>query len=220
MDWTRRSAGNASARQIPRLVTVILAVAGAVVLALADAGCGHVASNNIAASGNSGSSCATQGVGGDTLPPPCAAPAGTHTGGTNGSAGPALGSTSSQPVAALPPPTPKKGIANPEAPTAAQPTTVGPAGSATSSTVPSPQVTGISPASGNSAGGDSVTITGSGFTDATAVDFGGIGAVMQVNSDTQIIATSPPGSGIVDVTVVAPGGMSATSPADLFSYQG
>ena len=93
--------------------------------------------------------------------------------------------------------------------------TLTPAGAAQS-----PQVTGISPASGNSAGGDSVTITGSGFTDATAVDFGGIGAVMQVNSDTQIIATSPPGSGIVDVTVVAPGGMSATSPADLFSYQG
>jgi hypothetical protein len=81
-------------------------------------------------------------------------------------------------------------------------------------------VTGISPASGNSGGGDSVTITGSGFTGATAVDFGGVSAVMQVNSDTQITATSPPGSGTVDVTVMTPNGASATGPADQFGYQG
>jgi IPT/TIG domain len=85
---------------------------------------------------------------------------------------------------------------------------------------PSPQVTGISPSTGSSAGGDSVTITGSGFTGATAVDFGGVSAMMQVNSDSQITATSPPGSGIVDVTVTTPSGTSEASPTDQFSYQG
>ena len=81
-------------------------------------------------------------------------------------------------------------------------------------------MTGISPSSGTAAGGDSVTITGSGFTGATAVEFGGVSAVMQINSDTQITASSPAGSGTVDITVVTPGGTSANSPADQFSYQG
>jgi hypothetical protein len=82
-----------------------------------------------------------------------------------------------------------------------------------------PQVTAISPASGSAVGGDSVTITGSGFTGATAVDFGGVSAQMAVGSDTKITATSPPGNGTVDVTVMTPVGTSATSPADQFSYQ-
>ena len=83
-----------------------------------------------------------------------------------------------------------------------------------------PQVTAISPASGNALGGDSVTITGSGFIGATAVDFGSVSAQMTVDSDTEITATSPPGNGTVDVTVVTPAGTSSTSPADQFSYQG
>jgi hypothetical protein len=86
--------------------------------------------------------------------------------------------------------------------------------------VASLQVIAVSPASGSADGGDSVTITGSGFTDATEVDFGGASAQMTVDSDTEITATSPPGSGTVDVTVVTPAGTSATSPADQFSYQG
>jgi hypothetical protein len=35
-----------------------------------------------------------------------------------------------------------------------------------------PVVTGVSPASGQVADGDTVTVTGSGFTNATAVSFG------------------------------------------------
>jgi IPT/TIG domain-containing protein len=81
-------------------------------------------------------------------------------------------------------------------------------------------VTAISPSSGAGAGGDSVTITGSGFTGATEVDFGNVSAAMTVVSDTEITATSPPGSGTLDVTVVTPHGTSPTSPADQFSYQG
>jgi hypothetical protein len=87
-----------------------------------------------------------------------------------------------------------------------------------SSAVP-PNVTAVSPTSGAGAGGDSVTITGSGFTGATEVDFSGASAVMTVDSDTEITATSPPGSGTVYVTVVTPNGTSALSSADQFSYR-
>jgi kumamolisin len=82
-----------------------------------------------------------------------------------------------------------------------------------------PAVTGISPTSGSASGGDSVTITGSGFTGATDVGFGSTNAAaMTVDSDTQITATSPAGTGIVDVTVITPAGTSATSSADQFTY--
>ncbi len=80
-------------------------------------------------------------------------------------------------------------------------------------------VTGISPAVGTPAGGTQVTITGAGFTGATAVYFGSTKATsVTVVSDTRITATSPAGTGVVDVTVVTAGGTSATSSADQFSY--
>jgi hypothetical protein len=86
--------------------------------------------------------------------------------------------------------------------------------------VPVPIVSGVSPSAGPQAGGTSVTITGSGFTSATAVDFGaGNPAPFNVISDTEIDATSPPGSGTVDVSVISPGGTSSTSGADQFTYQ-
>ena len=76
-----------------------------------------------------------------------------------------------------------------------------------SGSTPFPLVIGLNPTSGAAAGGDSVTITGSGFTGATAVNFGTNAATaMTVTSDTQISATSPAGTGTVDVTVVGPGG--------------
>ena len=53
-----------------------------------------------------------------------------------------------------------------------------------------------------------MTITGTTFTDATAVDFG-TNAATDVTVDTagtQITATSPAGTGTVDVTVTTPGG--------------
>jgi IPT/TIG domain len=85
--------------------------------------------------------------------------------------------------------------------------------------IEAPVVTGISPASGAAAGGDTVTITGTGFTGATDVSVGPTSAAaMQVDADTQITATSPPGTGTVDVTVTTPGGTSATTPADQFTY--
>ena len=82
-----------------------------------------------------------------------------------------------------------------------------------------PVVTAVSPTSGGAGGGATVTVTGTGFTGATSVRFGASNAsAMTVVSDTQITATSPAGSGTVDVTVVTPAGTSATSPADQFTY--
>ena len=82
-----------------------------------------------------------------------------------------------------------------------------------------PTVTGLSPASGPASGGTLVTITGTGFTGATAVDFGTAAATdVNVVNDTTITADSPAGTGVVDVTVITPVGTSTTSPADEFTY--
>jgi hypothetical protein len=69
-------------------------------------------------------------------------------------------------------------------------------------------------------GGNTVVLTGIGFTGATAVSFGGTPAAsFTVNSDTQITAVSPPhATGQVNVTVTAPGGTSPANPVTLFEY--
>ena len=81
-------------------------------------------------------------------------------------------------------------------------------------------MSGVSPASGPAAGGTSVTITGTLFSGATEVDFGSTKASkFVINSATQITATSPAGTGLVDVTVTTPEGVSPMDrPADAFSY--
>jgi alpha-tubulin suppressor-like RCC1 family protein len=80
-------------------------------------------------------------------------------------------------------------------------------------------VTKLAPSSGPPTGGTSVTITGHGFTGATAVKFGSSEATsFIVESDTTITAVAPAGVGVVDVTVSAPEGTSPTSPVDQFSY--
>jgi uncharacterized delta-60 repeat protein len=83
-----------------------------------------------------------------------------------------------------------------------------------------PIVASISPTFSTTTGGASVTITGTGFTGATAVNFGTTAATtFTINSDTQITATSPAGSaGTVDITVMGPYGTSVTSSADTFTY--
>jgi hypothetical protein len=64
-----------------------------------------------------------------------------------------------------------------------------------------------------------VTLSGSGFTGASAVDFGSTPASsFTVNNDGSITAVDPAGTGTVDVTVVGPFGTSATSAADQFTY--
>ena len=81
-----------------------------------------------------------------------------------------------------------------------------------------PTVTSISPTSGPTAGGTSVTITGTNLTGATAVDFGTTAATsVTVNSATSVTATSPAGTGTVNVTVTTPNGTS-TGTAGQFTY--
>lgn len=85
-----------------------------------------------------------------------------------------------------------------------------------------PTVTGISPSSGSVSGGTPVIITGSNFIGATSVKFGTANATgFSVDSATQITAVSPAGTDgmIVDVTVTTPGGTSAISTADQFTYK-
>ncbi|MFR9750408.1 IPT/TIG domain-containing protein [Nocardia sp. 004] len=82
---------------------------------------------------------------------------------------------------------------------------------------PVPVVTVIGPVSGPAAGGTPVLISGSGFTGATSVTFGGLPAVFVVNSDSSISAFSPPAAiGPAVVLVTAPGGVSAPGP--VFTY--
>jgi IPT/TIG domain len=84
---------------------------------------------------------------------------------------------------------------------------------------PRPAITGLSPVSGVFAGGTLVTITGTGFTGATSVDFGSAPATdVTVHGDTQVTALSPAGTGIVDVSVTTPGGTSPTTGADGYTY--
>jgi kumamolisin len=79
-------------------------------------------------------------------------------------------------------------------------------------------VAGVSPAGGSTAGSDCVTVTGSGFTGAAGVGFGTVSAAaLTVDSDAQITAARPAGTGTVDVTVTTPAGTSAASAADQFT---
>ena len=78
-----------------------------------------------------------------------------------------------------------------------------------------PAVSSISPVQGPSTGGNTVTITGTGFAGVSAVLFGAVSAAFTVVSSTQITATAPAGSGSVSVTVTTPGG---TSSGVTYSY--
>lgn len=80
-----------------------------------------------------------------------------------------------------------------------------------------PVITSLSPVSGPV--GTSVIITGTGFTGATSVTFGGVSSLFTVNNSTQITATVPVGTpaGVVDVRVTTPGGTSANTAADNFT---
>ncbi|MEU4345260.1 IPT/TIG domain-containing protein, partial [Nocardia sp. NPDC023852] len=72
-----------------------------------------------------------------------------------------------------------------------------------------PALTSVDPNHGPTSGGNTVTLTGTGFTGASAVDFGGTTAIsFTVISDTQIGAVAPAGTGAVAVTITTPGGTS------------
>ena len=106
-----------------------------------------------------------------------------------------------------------------------------------------PTVTSVTPSSGPATGGTKVTIQGTGFFAALpnpllgppfvrAVYFGSTPLScgvqphywpcepmeFEVDSETEITAVAPAGTGTVDVTVQTTGGTSPTSSADLFAY--
>jgi kumamolisin len=87
---------------------------------------------------------------------------------------------------------------------------------------PTPVVQSVSPTTGPAAGGFSVAIAGKGFTGVIAVRFGATVSPNVVpdptNPDSQLTAVSPPGSGIVDISVTTPGGTSAATVADQLTY--
>lgn len=84
-----------------------------------------------------------------------------------------------------------------------------------------PTVTAVSPLAGPLAGGTTITVTGTGFTGATALSFGTqAGTSVTVVSSTQITVKNPAAlPAAVDVTVTTPIGTSATSAADTFTYE-
>jgi hypothetical protein len=98
--------------------------------------------------------------------------------------------------------------------------TMGSGGSFTFKTPP-PTVQAINPNTGSTVGGTKVSIAGSNFTGATAVNFGTVPASsFTVTNDNSVTATAPPSgsAGSVDITVVTPNGTSSTTAADVFTY--
>lgn len=83
-----------------------------------------------------------------------------------------------------------------------------------------PTITSVTPTSGTTAGGTSVSISGTNLSGATAVVFGSTAAASYVvNSSILITATSPAhAAGLVDIRVTTPGGTSAITGADQFTF--
>ena len=90
----------------------------------------------------------------------------------------------------------------------------------TPNNIQTPTVTSISPTSGPTAGGSTVTITGTDFTGATKVAFGPLAATSYtVVSSTEITAVSPPqAASLRNIFVTTPSGTSAGVAADQFTY--
>ncbi|MEM7166913.1 MAG: IPT/TIG domain-containing protein [Planctomycetota bacterium] len=81
-----------------------------------------------------------------------------------------------------------------------------------------PLLASISPATGATAGGTTVTLSGSGFTAADVVTFDGLAATVAFNSPMQLTVTTPPhAAGAVDVVVANVNGTSSLAAA--FTYE-
>jgi IPT/TIG domain len=78
--------------------------------------------------------------------------------------------------------------------------------------IPAPSITNLSPNTGPSTGGNTVTITGTNLTGATQVHFGGTPATITSVNPTQVVVVAPAGTGMVNVTVMTPGGTSNSLP--------
>jgi len=86
-----------------------------------------------------------------------------------------------------------------------------------------PRITGLSPSGGPADGGTYVTITGSGFSGATDVRFGGkSGTMLKVDNDTRLTIITPQNpAGTVAVSVISAAGVgSSTEPSTRYQYEG
>jgi IPT/TIG domain/IPTL-CTERM motif len=82
----------------------------------------------------------------------------------------------------------------------------------------SPAVTSVTPSTGPPAGGNTVTITGTDFTGATSVTFGGVAATsFTVVNDTTITSVVPSGS-TGAVSVIVTNGIGSNAANTLYSY--
>lgn len=91
--------------------------------------------------------------------------------------------------------------------------------SAARSQLPAPLVATVRPSTIRARAGVHVTIVGSNFSGATAVDFGRAPALsFKVRSRTSIVAVAPDGAGLVHVTVTTRAGTSQRVRADVFDY--
>jgi hypothetical protein len=93
---------------------------------------------------------------------------------------------------------------------------VAPGGNANGSftySVSAPTISSLNPASGSTAGGNSVVITGTNLLAASSVSFGGTAALsFNINSATQITAVAPArAAGAITLTVTTPGGSATAS---------
>src|SRR4029077_5999217 len=85
-------------------------------------------------------------------------------------------------------------------------------------TAKAPSISSFTPTSGSA--GTSVTVTGSGFTGATAVKFNGSSAAFSVASDTQISATVPNGATTGPIAVTGPGGTGTSASSFIVTTAG
>jgi hypothetical protein len=85
---------------------------------------------------------------------------------------------------------------------------------------PVPTVTGVSPDNGSTSGGNTVTVTGTGFVPGSIVLFGSVAASsVTYESSTELLVVAPSAAaGRVNVFVRTPGGKSAASSADRYTF--
>src|SRR5262249_45816468 len=86
--------------------------------------------------------------------------------------------------------------------------------------LPRPVISSIAPSSGVPSGGTQVQVSGENFLDANAVFFGTVRAQTFIvdASGQSLTAISPAGQDSVHIAVVTPGGTSATTQVDQFTY--
>ncbi len=85
-----------------------------------------------------------------------------------------------------------------------------------------PIVTAVSPTRGPTTGGQTVIITGSGFSATTTVRFGtGPASVFAIDSDTQLTVVVPARAapGLVNIWIVTPDGTNSNKPSSWYTYQ-